>query len=430
MFDRVIIQQNPHWQDGSYSHLMQRTCLPELIKSLPLKEIQILQGIRRSGKSSIFLLLINHLLQSVAAKTIFYVNLDDPFFEGLHDDPTLFYQLIDTAEKLTGTPLHYLFLDEVQNVAGWEKFVKSIYDAEKFKKIWITGSNSSLLNSDYAKLLTGRYFSKMIYPLSFHEILLNQQLDNKLTLEQKRPEALRLVDYVLYHGSFPRIYQMMNGNADLTRELLINYYDGIILKDCIGNPSKVIRNVKLFRDLALYLINNNACNYSYNKLAKLFGGSDITYKEFIGIMQDAYLFTEVNNFNYSLKSQVRSNKKIYTVDNGFVWAMSMKLSKDQGRLLENLVYTELLKSNIDAIYYAQEMGECDFITKTGNDLTAYQVCYHLTPDNRARELQGLSKTLEKWRIDQGYLITAQQEEKTNHENIFIIPFWKWASGFF
>ena len=313
---------------------------------------------------------------------------------------------------------------------GWEKFVKSIYDARAFKKIWITGSNSSLLNSDYAKLLTGRYLNKMIYPLSFNEILLNEEINNKLALEQKRSEALRLVDYVLYHGFFPRIYQMMNEDINLIRELLLSYYDGIILKDCIANRSKVIRNIKLFRDLALYLINNNACSYSYNKLAKLFGGSDITYKEFIGVMQDAYLIKEITNFNYSLKTQIRTNKKIYTIDNGFVWSMSMKLSKDQDRLLENLVYTELLKSTIDSIYYAQEIGECDFITKLSNKLTAYQVCYQLTPENKQREFQGLTKTMKKWRIDKGYLITFQQEENSGNKDISILPFWKWVSGFY
>ena len=222
MFDKVIIQQNPHWQDGPYTKLMQRSCLAELIESLPMKEMQVLQGIRRSGKSSLFLLLINHLLQTVEAKAIFYVNLDDPFFEDLHDNPKLFYQLIDTAEKLTGTSVQYLFLDEVQNVEGWEKFVKSIYDSGKFKKIWITGSNSSLLNSGYATLLTGRYLSKMIYPLSFNEILLNRKIEDKLTLEQKRPEALRLVDYILYHGSFPRVFQMIDNNEGLIRELLLS----------------------------------------------------------------------------------------------------------------------------------------------------------------------------------------------------------------
>lgn len=423
----MITQQNPHWHDGSYPNLMQRTCLPNLIKTLNLKEMQILQGIRRSGKSSIFLLLINHLLQTEEAKSIFYANLDDPFFEDLHNDPKLFYQLIDTAEKLTGTPIQYLFLDEVQNVDGWEKFVKSIYDAEKFKKIWITGSNSSLLNSDYAQLLTGRYLSRMIFPLSFHEILLNRNITDHITLEQRRPEALHLTDHILYHGAFPRIYQMIDEDPSTIRELLLNYYNGIMLKDCLANKLKDIRNVKLFQDLALYLINNNACNYSYNKLAKIFGGSDITYKEFIGVMQNAYLFKEINQFSHSLKTQVRTNKKIYTIDNGFVWSMSIKLSKDQGRLLENLVYTELVKTGADAIYYTQDTGECDFITKQGNTLTAYQVCYQLTSENRQREFRGLQKAMEKWKINSGYIITLQQEESSTNNNTAIVPFWKWAS---
>lgn len=429
MFDKVVLAQNKHWISGKYTDLMARDCLVELIKSLHLKEMQILQGIRRSGKSSIFLLLINHLLKSVNPKTVLYVNLDDPFFEDLHDDPKVFYQLIDTAEKLSGESIEYLFLDEVQHVDGWETFVKSIYDVSRFKKIWITGSNSSLLNSDYANLLTGRYLSKKITPLSFHEILMNSGINDKLLLESKLSEVLRLAENMLYYGAFPRIFQMANETADLKRELLISYYDGIILRDCIANKTKKIRNVKLFRELAHYLINNNACRYSYNRLSKIFGGSDITYKEFIGIWQDAYVFTEITNFNFSPKTQIKSNKKIYTADNGFIWSLSMKLSKEFGRLLENLVYTELQKAKADEIYYAEEVGECDFIVKKANTLVAYQVCYQLTLENKQREYQGLLKTMQKWGVKKGFIITFQQEEKTDNSNVIVVPFWKWASGF-
>ncbi len=425
MFDRAIIQQNPHWKGGAYQNLMHRDYLADLLKSLPLKEMQVLQGIRRCGKSSLFMLVINELLQEQDPKSILYLNLDDPFYESLHDDPKLFYQLVDNAEKLTGTRVEYLFLDEVQNIVGWEMYVKSVYDAQQFKKIYITGSNSSLLNSDYATLLTGRYINKMIYPLSFHEILLNQKINTRLDLLEKQSVAFRCVDDMLYHGSFPRVLQIED--LALKRELLLSYYDGIILHDCLANQNKNIRNVKLFRELALYLINNNACNYSYNKLAKVFGGSDITYKEFIAVLQDAFLLKEVNNFHYSMKSQIRSNKKVYTIDNGLVWALSAKLSKDQGGLFENLVYTELVKRNIDELYYAQDVGECDFIVKRGNSLDAYQICYQLTPENRQREFNGLKKAMEKWRVAQGYIITYQQEEQTGEENIQVLPFWRWAS---
>lgn len=143
--DKILLAQNKHWRGEPYEGLINRRALSSLLKKLHLKEIQVLLGVRRSGKSSIFKLLINHLAQNVDPGKILYLNLDDPYYAEVWKDPKTLYSILETAEKLTAAKIEYIFLDEIQNVRDWEKFIKSVYDSERFAKIFITGSNSSLL---------------------------------------------------------------------------------------------------------------------------------------------------------------------------------------------------------------------------------------------------------------------------------------------
>lgn len=163
--EKILIDQNRHWTGNRYDNLMERACLNELYRLLSLKEIMVLLGVRRCGKTTIFRLLINYLMQHNDPTSIFYVNLDDPYFDAASVDAKYLYKIVENAERFSGTKIAYLFLDEIQNIPGWEKFIKSVYDSEKFKKIFITGSNSSLLQGQYATLLSGRYVNMMIHPL-------------------------------------------------------------------------------------------------------------------------------------------------------------------------------------------------------------------------------------------------------------------------
>ena len=140
---KVLLTQNIHWE-RAYKGLYRRDVFDKLESFLETKQIQVIQGIRRSGKSTLFKLLINHLMQTNEPKSILYINLDDPFFTPYRKDARKFYEIVLMAEKLTQTKVDYLFLDEVQNMQGWESYVKSVYDSELFKKIFVTSSNSTL----------------------------------------------------------------------------------------------------------------------------------------------------------------------------------------------------------------------------------------------------------------------------------------------
>lgn len=419
--EKILNIQNPHWGNAPYEQISGRFMLDRLLKKLQLKEMQVILGVRRTGKSTLFKLVINHLLKQTDGKEIFYINLDDPFFSEIWDDAKKLYAVIETVEKITGTKIKYLFLDEAQNVDGWEKFVKSCYDSELFAKIFITGSNSSLLKGDYASLLSGRYVEDHAFPLSFQEILAIKDIHSHLDLLNHKAEVISLAEELLFYGGFPQVFKIED--KELKREVLLNYYETILFKDCISNNK--IRDTKTMQELSMYLIANNSSLYSYNNLAKALNSNDNTIKEFVGILEGSFLIEEVKGFSYSLKNQAKGKKKCYCIDNGIINTVSFKFSGNQGKLFENLVYTELRKSGYREIYLYHGKKECDFILKKSNhELIPLQVVYNFNHENRAREIAGLTEAMETFGLKKGYIITFNQEETIN-EQILVIPFWKW-----
>jgi predicted AAA+ superfamily ATPase len=260
--NKVIISQNKHWEKN-YDDLYEREIFHKLINNLDTRHIQVLQGIRRSGKSSLFKLIINFLAEKIDSKEILYINLDDPFFMKYSSNPEGFYEIVQTAEKITQKKVRFLFLDEVQAINGWEKFVKSVYDSGEFKKIFITGSNSSLLGGELATLLTGRYISTKVYPLSFSEILKINNIDSFLEVNKQLPKVLKIVDDMMSYGSFVEVYDLKD---EFKRDLLSTYYDTILLKDCVANNQ--IRDIRGFKELSFYALTNLTSLYSYSSLSK------------------------------------------------------------------------------------------------------------------------------------------------------------------
>jgi len=408
----IILSQNKHWKTP-YINLYERDVFNELVKRIDLKHIQVLQGIRRSGKSTLFKLLINHLSQEIDPQEILYINLDDPFFIPYSNDATKLYEVIQTAQKLTQKKISYLFLDEIQTINGWERYVKSVYDSEEFEKIFLTGSNSSLLNGDLATLLSGRYITQKVYPLSLKEVLNINGITSYMELSSNIPKVLNIVDNMLEYGSFVEIYDTPK---EFRREILTSYYDTILLKDCVSNNA--IRDVKGFKELSFFLISNITSLFSYSSLAKAVHLNDKSVKEYLSYLEDSYLCDELKQFSFSLKEQNNSKKKIYCNDNGFV-SLSYSFSSNSGKLLENLVYTELIKNGFE-VYFYNKSFECDFIVKKAHKTVAIQVCYELNLQNEKREVGGLVKL--PFDVDEKYIITYNQSKKT--DDIVIVPFYE------
>jgi len=413
----VIISQNKHW-DNKYENLYKRDIFQKLERNLQTKHIQVIQGIRRSGKSTLFKLLINHLSQSIDPQEILYVNLDDPFFTPYRDDATKFYDIVTEAKKLTQKEVKYLFLDEVQNMKGWESYVKSVYDSEVFSKIFVTGSNSTLLEGELATLLTGRYLSVQVHPLSFREILQINNINSYMAQVKEQPKVLKLVDDMMLQGSFVEVHEH---DEAFRRDILNSYYQTILLKDCVSNHA--LRDVKSFKELSFYLLSNITSLYSYHSLGKAIGINDKSAKEYLSYLEESYLCTELKQFSFSLKEQQNAKKKIYFNDNGFV-SLSFKFSSNHGKLLENLVLTELIKEGYEVYFYNKNF-ECDFIAQKEGKTIAIQVCYELNDGNRKREFNGLKKL--PFEVDEKIILTYNQEESV--DDVRVVSFWEFFARF-
>jgi predicted AAA+ superfamily ATPase len=417
--EQTIINQNPHWTGKKYSNLLQRKVFESLKTNLQTKHIQILTGIRRSGKSSLFAMLINELMKKNKPKSILKLNLDNPLFFEIWDNPASIYSLIQTAEKITGEKIEYLLLDEVQVVDKWETFVKSVYDTETFKKIFVTGSNSSFLQNEYATFLSGRYLDNIVFPYSFTEILQHNNINSYFDLVSNTPKVLQLLDKCLEWGCFPEI--VSTPNEEIKTSLLNSYFDSIIMKDCISRYQ--IADIATFKKLLLYSISNIGSVFSYKSLGTAVGTNENTAKKYINILNDSYIISDVFNFAFSLKENVRNSHKLYAADNGIINAVSYRFWDNKAKLFENFVFNELQKQQFDEITFANNNGECDFVVKKGLEYQAIQVCYELTLENNKREFGGFATIENDVNVNKKTIITYNQEIQDN--NVTIIPAWKY-----
>ena len=241
-----------------------------------------------------------------------------------------------------------------------------------------------------------------------------------MALNKNLPKVLNIVDDMMRYGSFVEIY---DAKVDFKREILKTYYDAILLKDCVSNNN--IRDIKSFKELSFYSLTNLTSLYSYSSLAKAVNINDKSAKEYISYLESSYLFEELKLFSFSLKEQQNNKKKLYLSDNGFM-ELGFNFTSNYGKLLENLVFTELQKRDFDLFFYNKE-NECDFIAKKADETIAFQICYELTEQNQKRELNGLLKL--QFEVNKKILITYNQNEDAIKskllDSITIISFWEY-----
>lgn len=374
-------------------------------------KISVITGIRRCGKSTLMKII------SGKFKNFCYLNFEDERlldfnYENFNDLLELFYET-------SGNNPEAFFFDEIQNVFGWERFVRRLFTEKK--KVFITGSNAKLLSSEFSTSLTGRYIKKELYPFSFKEFLQTQDIEfeKKLTTS-KKGEIKRYFNEYIKTGGFPEYIKSKN------KDELSQLYRDILIKDLIVRFG--IRDTKSFRELSLYLLSNISSIYSYNNLAKLLNiKSTNSVKNYIEFLEEAYLFFSVSKYEYSLKKQIIQNKKIYSIDTGIYNAVSFMFSENRGRQLENIVFLEL-KRKENEVYYNKNINECDFVVVRNNKpVTAIQITEILSKVNMDRELNGLTEAMESYNIKNGLVLTYDQfdEISFNKYKITVLPIWYW-----
>lgn len=369
--------------------------------SMELQHALIISGIRRCGKSTLM-----HQL-SKRIKNFNYLNFEDTRLAGF--ELSDFEKLDEIYKEEFGECNFYLF-DEVQNIPGWEIFVRSRLD--KKKKFIITGSNASLLSKELGTRLTGRHINIELFPFSFKEA----------GAFKKWKEGASEFEEYLKEGGFPEYLKYKN------QEILRELFTDVIQRDIVARYK--IRESKALNEMALYLLTNVGKEFSFNTLKSAFAlGSVNTVSAFVSYLEDSYLIFTVPKFDYSLKKQIINPKKIYAIDNGLCVANSVSFSEDKGRMLENLAYLVLRRTNKQIFYFKSGNNhECDFLLKDGAKIkAAIQVCYELNEDNKGRELGGLAEALDQFGLKEGIILTFNQEDELtqNGKKIIVLPLWKW-----
>ena len=404
--DSILLEDNAHWVNQSiYSDFVSREILDKALKYLGAKEILALVGARRVGKSTLAKLLIRELLKSVEAKNIFFINLEKPEFIPYKDDASYLGVIFDAYLNLANPDMQskiYFFIDEVQIFQNWEIFVKSKYENFNIKFI-ITGSNASLLTSNYATVLTGRVLRLEIHSFHFREFLHFKKIDfsTKIQRTVNKIEISRAVDEYLKWGGY---YSVMSNNDEmLKKEYLKSVAEDIILKDIV--PRYNIKSSQIIRDLFYYLVSNAATTLNYSSLAKKLGVDPKMIKEYIGYFEDNFLIHTISAYHDKLTSQIKSAKKLYLSDNGFL-NLGVNRTKNLGTALENLVFNELYKKD-EKVTYRKGNQEVDFYTQK----RLYQVAYDISDEKtKKRELNAFGE-FEK-EDDGCILITYDTNETT------------------
>lgn len=367
---------------------------------LSTKQIKLISGPRRAGKSTEALLLLKDT-------NFAYLNFDDAKLLSQWDEDIVMAVLDEVYPNY-----EYLMLDEVQNVKNWDLWVSKLY--RNGYNLIITGSNAKMLSSEMATVLTGRYIQIEILPFSLNEIIRwhDKKENNNYSL---------IVDDYLKNGGYPETLEARN----LTTNYLSTLFDSIIWKD-VAQRHKV-RNIEDLNNIAMYLLSNFCNPISFNNVADDLGLSSInTVKKFMTYLSEPYLMFYLSRYNNKLKLMKKAPQKVYVVDNGFISSKAFNVSENLGRLLENQVFTELIRRGYNTekslfYYRSRNDKEVDFVCRNGSKIESLiQVCYDMSSlRTESREVNSIVECAKELNCNRLQIITFN-EEKTIEKDGFKI----------
>jgi uncharacterized protein len=393
---------------------------------LDLNKIITIIGARRSGKTHYLYSILEKLRKTMKRELLVYINFDDDRLfpleiNSLNDFIEGYYEMYpeNRNEKV------YFFLDEIQNITNWELFIRRIYDKENCH-IYLTGSSSKLLSKEIATSLRGRTMVYEIFPLSFSEFLKWKSIKAIEYSIKSQSVVVNAFDQYTTASSLPELF---NFPGDAINNVLHEYINMVIYKDLIERYQ--LSNHYLIKYLVKFLLTNTGNPLSINKMYNDFKSMGLkvakqSLYQYIDYLEDAYIFYTVPLFTSNLREKNRNPRKIYCVDNGLKELVS--ITKDTGRLYENLVFLQLRRKHREIFYYKQRQ-EVDFCYYSETKAIALiNVCYSLTDhQTRQREINGLIEAMNALNTKSSVLINNNLDEEItiDDKTIKIIPLWKW-----
>jgi len=389
----LLEQMEAFWQRDTGTV---REKLEEVKKGAEVPHAVIISGLRRVGKST----LLAQMAHTLGQDSFYYVNFEDDRFLGFAagDADDLYRSLVEVFGDRK-----IFIIDEIQNISGWEHFVRRFMDLGM--KFYITGSNASLLSQELGTRLTGRYVPIELFPFSFREYLLFLEEDIPNLARMTTVEQARL-------NSALNTYLQSGGIPDALKypqlPLLRTLYDDVLYRDIATRYR--IDAVSALKELAFYLVSNPASLISYNKLKEqLRLGSVNTVSSYVNYMENSWLLFTLNVYDFSLRRQQIAPKKVYCIDTGLSHTVGFNFSADTGKLLENLVFLALRRTSHDIYYYTTPGGyEVDFYLPERRQLI--QVAQHLeNPTTREREFRAVEDALKGMPVKSMLILAGANE---------------------
>ncbi|MDY4796801.1 MAG: ATP-binding protein [Floccifex porci] len=377
--------------------------------------IKVITGVRRCGKSSLMKTIVDELIErGVSRDNIIYIDLDKRGFKSIKT-PDQLEKVID--QEIKSKELNYLFIDEIQNVKGFESLING-YRTDGGYSIFITGSNSYLLSSEISTKLTGRYISFEMFPLNFSEYVEMKKFYGKPI----QPNTIIELNNYIIEGGFPRTI-FFDEIAD-KRNYVANIVDEIFEKD-IRRRVK-IKNRELFNDVTRYMINNFAATTNIRSLHTIlvksgFVISEATVDKYVNTLVDAKILYECNRFDMKSKRSIRGDRKYYLSDLSFYFSMNTDNQLNYGPSLENIVYIYSKSKGYSVSIGRIGKLECDFILRDSELNYSYvQVSYTIalskeTEDREYRPLEQIKDNYPKYVATTDYIL--QRRNGIKHVNI-------------
>ncbi len=400
---------------------IRRDITEDIIKSLGTPHIKDIIGVRRCGKTTILYQVTDHLIsQGLQAKDIMFLNFDDPSINAASFD--------DLQREIFKINPHisHIFLDEIQQKTGWERWVRTLYDTKKFQRIFISGSSASLLSQDMGRVLTGRHITFGAAPFSFREYLRKRGWEDFTPeyLAYNKDKLLHYLSAYLETGGFPETVELDDFGR---KQVLTSLYNDILARDI---SSRYGASFEITDKICRFMLTNPGAYYSSNSIAQATGTAVETAEKYINYLKESLLIYELPIFSFKLKMQFKQNKKTYPADTGIRNAVCLRFSHDTGKLAETVVFLEIRRRNLEVYYWKSTEGyEVDFVVKQGQKIRELiQVAWDVRDEaTRMREERALQCALEELEVDEGIILTEDEEisiEK-NRKLIRYLPVWKW-----
>ncbi len=424
---RILSRWN-RWGEARLDSGQPREIVEKLGPFLDTPEIVALVGPRRAGKTTVLFQIMDLLEASgVVRKALLHVNLEEPAL-----GPELSTELLERLYTVYRTEVFpegqaWLFLDEIQRLPGWERWVRARNETDDVR-IFVTGSSSALMAPELATVLTGRHVTFRVMPLSFREFLRFRGIALPRGVAGDPPRMRNAVGAYLRWGGFPEV--VLTESKERKKLLLQQYFDDILFKDVALRHR--VRDLPTLRNLAIYLLDQTASLISFQRLARIFEISLEAARAYCGYLEEAFLVRFVPFYTLKTAERLRRPRKVHAVDPGLRNAVSLTGSPDRGHLMETVAHNALASEQQDGLYYWKGEGEVNLVVRRGLAVKRLvQVTYEglAEPAVRQRETRSLAEAARRFPEAETLLVThTLPPDGAGEIEVPVVPFWRFLAG--